>query len=205
MIKADVTVIGNVVQPPQVKQNPRGYFYTAVVRSSVPQKEGGTQDILISLSAPQAASAGLEQLQAGQGVSLKGTLYFRKNGDQVYYNMNVAQCVPVVQGTADSLTGDLTMIGFLGTRAPEVRNGKGGKPFMNFSAYSVDGEGDERAFTWVRFIRFSGDVEPFLVPKALVLASGAMELQFYQGKLSISCRLAGVQPYVKKAPDEAPF
>lgn len=214
MIKADVTVFGTVVQGSQVKQTAKGYILTAAVRTSVPQKEGGMQDVLVSVSAPQTASAGIETLVQGQRVSLSGALHFHKIGEVMYLNMNVVSCTQADPSPGDGISGELHMIGFLGSRAPEVRTGKGGKPFMNFSAYSGDGDGENRSFTWVRFIRFSGDVEPFLVPKALVKASGTMELQFFQGKLSISCRLSQVSPYEKKpgtggtiaeAPADAPF
>lgn len=214
MIKADVTVVGIVIQASQVRQTSKGYVLAAAIKTVVPQKEGGMQEVLISISAPQSASAGIETLTQGQRVCLTGTLHFRKNGEVMYLNMNVATCAEPDAAAVDGISGELVMIGFLGSRAPEVRNGKGGKPFMNFSAYSSDGEGDSRTFTWVRFIRFSGEVEPFLVPKALIKASGQLELQFYQGQPSISCRLSQVGPYEKKAgtegviadaPADAPF
>lgn len=215
MIKAEVTLVGTVRQAAQVKQNTQGaYYYSSSVSTSVPKQEGGFQEVFVSIRAPHGASAGLEQLMPNQHVSLKGTLSFRKDGDNIYYNMAVTECAAVDPILTDGIVGELSMIGVLGSKAPEVKNGKNGKPFMNFSAYSGDGEGDDRVYTWVRFTRFSDIVEPFLVPKALVEAKGALELQYYQNKLSIKCRLAEVKPYVKKgasgieppqAPEDAPF
>lgn len=215
MIKAEVNLVGTVRQAAQVKQNTQGaYYYSSSVCTSVPKQEGGFQEVYVNIKAPHGASAGLEQLVPDQHVSLKGVLSFRKDGDNIYFNMNVTECKPVDPVLTDGIVGELSMIGVLGSKAPEVRNGKNGKPFMNFSAYSGDWDGENRVYTWVRFTRFSDVIEPFLVPKALVEAKGALELQYYQNKLSIKCRLAEVKPYVKKgaspseppqAPDDAPF
>ena len=206
MIKAEAIIVGTITQATQIKSNSQnGNYYSASVKSAIPQKEGGVKEVFIFITAPATASAGIEQLSVNQHVSLKGTLYFRKEGDQIYLNMSVKECTPLDTNPGDSISGNLAMIGVVGSKAPEVKNGKNGKPFMTFSAYSGDGDKDNRVFTWVRFTRFNGEVEPFLVPKALVQATGSLELQFFNDKLSISCRLGEVKPYIKKAPAEAPF
>ena len=206
MIKAEATVVGTVTQSTQIKQNQKGgYNYIATVKSAIPMKEGGFKEVSLHVSAPQEASAGLEKLGTSQHVMLQGTLYFRKDDEQVYLNLSVKAISEIDANLPDNIAGELTMIGKVGSKGVEVRNSKNGKPVMNFSAYSGDGEDDKRVFTWVRFVRFSGDVEPFIEPKALIQASGDMELQFYKDKLSIGCKLKNVQPYVKKAPDGAPF
>lgn len=204
MIKAEVVVVGTVSQAPQLKQGQDSPFYVAMVKTAIPQKEGGMKEEFLSVSASQGASGGLEQLAVGQHVSLAGTLHFRKQDEQQFINLVARECSDAAPSLADGITGELSMIGVLGSKGPEVKNGKKG-PFMTFSAYSGEGDGDKRTYTWVRFIRFSGEVEPFLVSKMLIRAKGALELQYFQGRLSISSRLSEVKPYVKDAPEEAPF
>lgn len=206
MIKAEVTIVGTVKQTAQVKQSQNGgYYYSTSMATSIPQKEGGFKEVFVSLKAPKESSAGLEMFVPGQHVSVKGVLHFRKEGDQLYLNMNVKESAPVDPMLSDIVTGELSMIGFLGNKAPEVKPGKNGKPFMSFSAYSGDGDDDNRVFTWVRFIRFSDTVEDFLVPKALIEAKGALELQYFKDKLTLGCRVSEVNRYIKKAPAEAGF
>lgn len=206
MIKAEVTVVGTVTQAAQIKQNKEGnYFYSASLKSSIPHKEGGFKEVSISLAAPQDFPGGLESLVLGQRYSVKGTLTFNKKEDQTYLNMSVKETATAEGNAPDNISGELSMIGVVGNKGPEVKTGKTGKPYMNFSAYSSDGKNDERVFTWVRFTRFNGEVEPFLVPKMLIQAGGTLELQFYKEKLSLGCKLSSIQPYVKKAPSEAPF
>jgi len=206
MIKAEATVVGTVKQAAQLKQNGKGgYNYAATLKTSIPVKEGGLKEVYLHLSAPQITSAGLERITLNQHVLLKGIVYFRKDGDIIYLNMNVKECSEADLTLPDNISGELIMIGVVGSKGAEVKNGKNGKPVTTFSAYSSDGDGDNRVFTWVRFVRFNGDVDPFLVPKALIQASGVMELQYYKEKLSISCRANELKPYIKSAPADAPY
>jgi len=207
MLRAEVSVVGVVNQPVQLKQHSDGSgSYSVSVKTSVPQKEGGVKEIFLYVSAPQSTSAGLERLMVvGQRVSITGTLFFRKDGDNLFVNMGAKACLPVDETVPEGISGDLLMIGVMGSKAPDLRYGKSGKPFMTFSAYSGDGERENRSYTWVRFIRFSGEVESFLLPKALIEAKGTLELQYFNQKLTLSCRLSEVHPYVKQAPSGAPF
>ncbi len=204
MIKAEVSVVGTLLEPAQAKQNAQGgYYYSASMKSSVPQVGGGSKEVIVSISAPQDDSAGIESLAAGQHVSLKGTLHFRKNGDLVYFNLHVRESAAADPGLADGIAGDLTMIGAIGSRGVEIKTSKKGKPFMIFSAYSGEGEKENRVFTWVRFTRFTGVAEPFLVPKAWIEATGTLELQYYQDKLSIGCKARTVNPYARNAQQDS--
>ena len=204
MIKAEVSVVGTVMQPTQTKKYSQGgYFFSSTLKTSVPQAGGGFKEVNVSISAPQNESAGLDVLSAGQHVSLKGTLHFRKSGDLVYLNMLVKESGQADPGLADGISGDLSMIGAVGSRGVEMKTSKKGKPFMVFSAYSGDGDKDNRVFTWVRFTRFTGIAEPFLAPKAWIEATGSLELQFFQDKLSISCIAREVKPYTKNSQENA--
>lgn len=199
MIKAEAVVVGTVTQAAQLKPSEYGDTYEITLKTAIPQKEGGGKEVYLYVKEPVNAPVGLRNLVAGQRVSIKGTIVFRKKEEEVYLNMTASESGVVSDPNAlDAIDGELHMIGVVGSKGAEVRNGKTGKPFMNFSAYSGDGDNDKRVFTWVRFIRFNGDVEPFLVPKMLIEAKGKLELQYFQDKLSLSCRLAEVKPYVKK-------
>jgi len=207
MLKAEVCVVGTVQQAVQIRQNSQGgYYHSVSIRTNVEQKEGGVKEVVVSVSANYGSSVGLEKLvTVGQRVSIAGTMFFRKDKDNLYLNVSAKSVTFVEDVIPDGIAGEMTMIGVLGSKAPEVKNGKSGKQFMTFSAYSGDGEGENRTYTWVRFIRFSGTVESFLLPKSLIEAKGKLELQFFKGALSLSCRLSEVKPYVKQAPSNAPF
>lgn len=205
MIKAEATVVGTVTQSAQLRSSERGDNFEITLKTAIPQKEGGTKEIYLFIKEPGSSPVGLRSVTSGQRVNVQGTIVFHKKDDNLYLNMNAVNVSIVTDNNVpDSVEGTLMMIGIVGSKAPEVRQGKNGKPFMNFSAYSGEGEQDNRIFTWVRFVRFNGEVEPFLTPKSLIEATGAMELQCYQDKLSIGCRLADVKPYLKKtASDES--
>lgn len=213
MIKADAVVVGSVIQAAQLKSSDHGDCFEINIKTAIPQKEGGFKDVYLYVKEPVNAPVGLRSLVAGQRVILSGTLIFHKREDQIFMNMTAQTSVLAADpAQVDSIEGTLHMIGVMGSQAPVVRTGKSGKSFMNFSAYSGDGDKDKRVYTWVRFIRFSGDVEPFLVPKMLIEATGKMELQFFQGKLNLGCKLSEVKPYVKNntqgipnASEGAPF
>lgn len=214
MIKADAAVVGSVTQAAQLKSSEHGDCYEISLKTAIPQKEGGVKEVFIFVKEPVNAPVGLRSVAQGQRVSINGSLVFnKKKDDKIYMNMTATSTAPVTDpAMGDSIEGTLHMIGVVGSKGAIVRNGKNGQPFMNFSAYSGDGDKDNRVFTWVRFIRFSGDVEPFLTPKALIEATGKMELQYFQDKLSMGCKLSEVKQYVKKggqaipnAPADAPF
>ena len=54
MIKAEVTVVGTVMQPTQTKKYSQGgYFFSSTLKTSVPQAGGGFKEVNVSISAPQ--------------------------------------------------------------------------------------------------------------------------------------------------------
>ena len=206
MIKAEVSVVGTVSQAVQLKLSQQGNrYYSVSVETEVSQKEGGTRKIQVMVTAPMESPVGVERLNLiGQRVNLTGTLHFRKAQNATYMNLSAKAAAPVEETIPLGISGTLDMIGKLGNKMPEVREGKNGKTFMTFSAYSGDGEGEERTYTWVRFVRFSGEVESFFAPKALLTLKGVLELQYFKDSLTMSCRVSEVAQYVKSDPN-APF
>lgn len=80
MIKAEVSVVGTVMQAVQLKQSQQGSrFYSVTIETEVAQKEGGIRKVLIGVTAPMESPVGVERLvNVGQRVTLSGTLHFRK-------------------------------------------------------------------------------------------------------------------------------
>ena len=206
MIKAEVSVVGTVMQAVQLKQSQQGSrFYSVTIETEVAQKEGGVRKVLIGVTAPMESPVGVERLvNVGQRVTLSGTLHFRKVQENLYMNMSAKAAAPVEETIPMGISGTLEMLGKLGSKMPEVRQGKNNKSFMNFSAFSGEGEGEARTYIWVRFVRFASEVEPFFLPKALLSIKGTLELQYFKDSLSISCRVSEVAPY-QKTEKEAPF
>ncbi len=79
-----------------------------------------------------------------------------------------------------------------------MKNDKKGNAYLAFSAFSTEKVGEEFAFTWVRFVRFSPDREDWLVEKANIEAKGQLELSVYNDRLNIGCRLTELAKWDKQ-------
>ena len=75
-----------------------------------------------------------------------------------------------------------------------------GKDFQVFSAVSVDKDGEQAEFTWVRFLNFhpTPEADDCLKPGAYVEVKGDLQLSVWKESLSIDCRVKDVKPWVLK-------
>lgn len=64
------------------------------------------------------------------------------------------------------------------------RTDKKGSPYICFSAYSSELVGEERVFTWVRFIQFSKSEGANLTKGSRVHITGTLDVQYYNDKLN---------------------
>lgn len=80
----------------------------------------------------------------------------------------------------------------------DMKKGKNGKAFLMFSAFSAEKIGEEFAFTWVRFVRFSEEKEEWLQSKATIEAKGELEISVYNDRLNLGCKVAELNQWKKK-------
>ena len=93
--------------------------------------------------------------------------------------------------------GDMEFKGKVG-KDIDMKKGKNGKNFLMFSAFSAEKIGEEFAFTWVRFVRFSEEKEEWLQPKAAIEAKGELEISVYNDRLNLGCKVAELSQWEKK-------
>ena len=79
-----------------------------------------------------------------------------------------------------------------------MKKDKNGKAFLMFSAFSAEKIGEEFAFTWVRFVRFSEEKEEWLQSKAAIEAKGELEISAYNDRLNLGCKVAKLSQWEKK-------
>ena len=109
---------------------------------------------------------------------------------------------PFVYNKNDKLDGfEIELItaiaGKLG-KTIEMKQDKKGNTYLAFSAFSAEKVGEEFAFTWVRFVRFSPDREDWLQEKANIEAKGQLDLSVYNDRLNIGCRLSELAKWDKQ-------
>ena len=97
----------------------------------------------------------------------------------------------------DTIEGDMTFLGKVGNKI-EVKDSKNGKKFLSTSGFSTTKEGEEFEYTWVRFIQFEAEKPEWLVPKAGIEVKGKLELDVYNDKLDISCRVSELKEWVRQ-------
>ncbi|MCH5238050.1 MAG: hypothetical protein J1E95_09675 [Muribaculaceae bacterium] len=111
------------------------------------------QEILISVS-KEGTQNDTQSFSAGQRIEVEGILTFRKNGDNLYFNIKATNIDFNPEETKDRIEGTLEFKGTLGNKVEEKTDKKGNQ-FIIFSAFSTDKVGEEFQFTLVRFIRFN--------------------------------------------------
>ena len=79
-----------------------------------------------------------------------------------------------------------------------MKKDKNGKAFLMFSAFSAEKIGEEFAFTWVRFVRFSEEKEEWLQSKAAIEAKGELEISVYNDRLNLGCKVSALSQWEKK-------
>lgn len=197
MIKGNVTLRGKLSSAATLRPNKIGEIYTNFsVTVSLSTGVGNTKDCLVSVRKKGGTPEELEKYLIGSWVEITGILTFRKNKETIYLNL-LADTVEIADETkSDCILGEIEFYGKVGTE-PSIKDDKYGKKYMYFSGYSSEMSGEERAFIWVRFIRFSGEKEEFLVKGNGIHLSGTLDILFYNDRLSLGCRFTEVTRWVK--------
>ena len=198
MIKCNVTICGTVSRAAQMRTNKEGKpFLTFGVNVVIPAKSGINKTIEISVAKDGGTNDELSQFAVGSRVEVVGVLTFHKKGEALYFNMSATGINNLDAPGDDSVKGDIEFRGSLGNKI-ESKTDKKGNPFLVFSAFSTEKNGEDFAFTWVRFMQFGETQKDWMAPKAGIEAKGELQLGVFNDRLDITCRVSELKEYEKK-------
>ena len=198
MIKCNVTICGTVSRAAQMRTNKEGKpFLTFGVNVVIPAKSGIKKTIEISVAKDGGTNDDLSQYAVGSRVEVVGVLTFHKKGEALYFNMSATGINNFDAPGDDSVKGDIEFRGSLGNKI-ESKTDKKGNPFLVFSAFSTEKNGEDFAFTWVRFMQFGETQKDWMAPKAGIEAKGELQLGVFNDRLDITCRVSELKEYEKK-------
>ena len=195
MIKCNVSVCGTVSKAAVVRNGKDGMpFTTYSVDVVVPAKKGINKTVMVSCIMDGDCA---EAIVVGNRIDVKGVLTFKKKDDNLYFNLKGVEVSQPAAESKDSIVGDMDFKGKVG-KDIDMKKDKNGKAFLMFSAFSAEKIGEEFAFTWVRFVRFSEEKEEWLQSKATIEAKGELEISVYNDRLNLGCKVAELNQWEKK-------
>ena len=198
MIKCNVTINGTISRAAQMRTDKDNKQIVSFPVSVVlPAKSGINKTIEVSVF-NNGTLSDCSKYPAGQRVKMQGTLTLRKHGESLYFNFMADSVTLNPADTKDKIEGEMEFRGSLGNKGIITKNDKKGNPFVVFSGFSTEKIGENFEFIWVRFVRFSGDKEAFLQPKAKVNIKGTAEFGVFNDKIDISCRVSEISEWVKE-------
>ena len=183
MIKCNVTVCGTVCRQAQMRANKEGKQFISFGISVA--KDGDNQAELVNYP-------------VGSRIEVAGVLQFHKKGDALYLNLSASGVNTFNAGSQDAITGAIEFRGTIGKQV-EVKTDKKGKPYTLFSAYSSEKDGDNYAYTWIRFMQFDTTKADWVQAKAGINAKGDLQVGAYNDRLDLTCRVTELTPWEKKA------
>ena len=196
MIKCNVSVCGTVSKAAVVRNGKDGMpFTTYSVDVVVPAKKGINKTVMVSCIMDGDCA---EAIVVGNRIDVKGVLTFKKKDDNLFFNLKGVEVSHPAAESKDGIVGDMEFKGKVG-KDIDMKKGKNGKAFLMFSAFSAEKIGEEFAFTWVRFVRFSEEKEEWLQSKATIEAKGKLEISVYNDRLNLGCKVAELNQWEKKA------
>ena len=196
MIKCNVTIVGRVFRAPEIKNDREGNPFVTFGVSSELKDNGETRDIDISVASDGEDDVILG-LSVGDRVKVKGVLTFRKREDVVFFNLSASE----VDKTKDKdrIEGSMTFRGTLGGKEIQEKQGKKGA-YRVFDAYSAEKVAEDKfSYIWVHFVDFSEERPECLVPKAGINAEGALEMNLFNDRLDIGCRVSSISGWEKQS------
>lgn len=195
MIKCNVSVCGTVSKAAVVRNGKDGMpFTTYSVDVVVPAKKGINKTVMVSCIMDGDCA---EAIVVGNRIDVKGVLTFKKKDDNLFFNLKGVEVSQPATESKDGIVGDMEFKGKAG-KDIDMKKGKNGKAFLMFSAFSAEKIGEEFAFTWVRFVRFSEEKEEWLQSKATIEAKGELEISVYNDRLNLGCKVAELNQWEKK-------
>ena len=196
MIKCNVTIVGRVFRAPEIKNDREGNPFVTFGVSSELKDNGETRDIDISVASDGEDDVILG-LSVGDRVKVKGVLTFRKREDVVFFNLSASEVDKTKE--KDRIEGTMTFRGTLGGKEIQEKQGKKGA-YRVFDAYSAEKVAEDKfSYIWVHFVDFSEERPECLVPKAGINAEGALEMNLFNDRLDIGCRVSSISGWEKQS------
>ena len=195
MIKCNVTIIGRVFRAPEIKNDREGNPFVTFGVSSELKDNGETRDIDISVAC-DGENDNVLGLSSGDRVKVKGVLTFRKREDIVFFNLSASEVNKTKE--KDKIEGSMIFRGTLGGKEIQEKQGKKGA-YRVFDAYSAEKISEDNfSYIWVHFVDFSEERPECLVPKAGINAEGTLELNLFNDRLDIGCRVKSLSEWEKQ-------
>jgi hypothetical protein len=199
MIKCNVTIIGRVFRAPEIKNDREGNPFVTFGVSTELKDNGETRDIDISVAC-DGEDDNVLGLSSGDRVKVKGVLTFRKREDVVFFNLSASEVNKTKE--KDKIEGTMNFRGTLGGKEIKEKQGKKGA-YRVFDAYSAEKIAEDNfSYIWVHFVDFSEERPECLVPKAGINAEGALELNLFNDRLDIGCRVKSLSEWEKQSPNQ---
>ena len=199
MIKCNVTIIGRVFRAPEIKNDREGNPFVTFGVSTELKDNGETRDIDISVAC-DGEDDNVLGLSSGDRVKIKGVLTFRKREDVVFFNLSASEVNKTKE--KDKIEGTMNFRGTLGGKEIKEKQGKKGA-YRVFDAYSAEKIAEDNfSYIWVHFVDFSEERPECLVPKAGINAEGALELNLFNDRLDIGCRVKSLSEWEKQSPNQ---
>ena len=196
MIKCNVTIVGRVFRAPEIKNDREGNPFVTFGVSSELKDNGETRDIDISVASDGEDDVILG-LSVGDRVKVKGVLTFRKREDVVFFNLSASGVDKTKE--KDRIEGTMTFRGTLGGKEIQEKQGKKGA-YRVFDAYSAEKVSEDKfSYIWVHFVDFSEERPECLIPKAGINAEGALEMNLFNDRLDIGCRVSSLSGWEKQS------
>ena len=196
MIKCNVTIVGRVFRAPEIKNDREGNPFVTFGVSSELKDKGETRDIDISVASDGEDDVILG-LSVGDRVKVKGVLTFRKREDVVFFNLSASEVDKTKE--KDRIEGTMTFRGTLGGKEILEKQGKKGA-YRVFDAYSAEKVAEDKfSYIWVHFVDFSEERPECLVPKSGINAEGALEMNLFNDRLDIGCRVSSLSGWEKQS------
>ena len=198
MIKCNVTVCGSISRQAQVRTSKEGKSFVSMgINVVIPAKTGINKTVEISVAKDGNSAEASSNCGIGYRIEVTRTLTIHKKGEVLYLNLAASGVNTFNAGDKDFIKGDLEFRGSLGSKI-EGKNDKKGNPYLTFSAFSTEKNGDEFAFTWIRFMKFGESPKEWMKPKAGIEAKGELQMGVYNNQLDIACNVTEMKEYEKK-------
>ena len=197
MIKCKVTVCGTIIRSAQTRNNKDGKAFLAFgVSVEIPAKAGINKTFEISV-AKDGDMDELNSLTSGTRIEVAGVLTFHKKDDTIFMNMSATGVNTLNAGTEDSMKGEIEFRGTVGNKIEE-KTDKKGNPYLVFSAFSSEKDGEGYSFIWVRFMQFGQGKPEWMHGKCGIDATGEFHLSVYNNSLDLKCRVAKLTKWEKQ-------
>lgn len=196
MIKCNVSVCGKINRSAVAKKSKTGEdFISFGITIPVKDRNDKKKDFEISVSA-NGDRNNTSVYSTGRKVSIDGTLTIVKKNNRLYLNLRCDNLDLVKSTEPERIEGTMDFKGKIGKNGVEEKEDKKGNTYKVFSAFASDKDGEQREFTWVRFLYFKPkDNEDFLQAGRYIQAEGDMQLGLFNDELSLECRVSSVSEW----------